>query len=45
MIYVVPLAWPGAELLDFLSLSEVQQRSVLCRHQQHLVTVVHLHHT
>lgn len=41
----LPLAWFGAQLLDLLFLSAVKQWSLLCGHQQHLVTVFHLNHT
>lgn len=41
----LPLARFGAQLLDLLFLSAVKQWSLLCGHQQHLVTVFHLNHT
>lgn len=41
----LPLARFGAQLLALLYLSAVKQWSLLCGHQQHLVTVFHLNHT
>lgn len=44
-VVYLPPAGLGTQLLDFLFLCTVKQRSLLRRDQQHLVTVLHLNHT